>query len=395
MAYKKLILKKNEDRRLRAGHLWVYSNEVDTKLSPLKSFSMGELVTVCSSNGRALGTGYINPNVLLCARLLTDAADATIDTAFFSQRIQQAMQLRQYFFDKPFYRLIYGESDGLPGLVVDHFGDTLVVQISTAGMEGLRGVIVDALKQTVQPAHILLRADGGFRDLEGLTHYTEIAHGSPPALIPLEENGVKFVAPIFEGQKTGWFYDHRLNRASLRHVVEGKRVLDVFSYIGGWGVQAACFGAKEVVCVDSSAKALELVKQNSALNNVADKVRTLEQDAFDALSQLAQAGEKFDVVILDPPAFIKRKKDIEAGKQAYFRINSLALPLLTPNGILVSASCSMHLAYADLIDIIRTTTRQQHRTARIVIQGHQGPDHPVHPAISETDYLKGVMVSAN
>jgi 23S rRNA (cytosine1962-C5)-methyltransferase len=392
MNYKKVFLRKSEERRLRAGHLWVYSNEIETKISPLKHFTAGELVTLCSSSGRPLGTGYINPNVLLCARLLTEQPDAAIDVAFFKHRIQQALALRLSFFDKPYYRLVYGESDGLPGVVIDRFGDTLVVQISTAGMEALRSHLIDALKAVIQPAHILLRADSSFRELEGLEKYTEIVHGAPPTLVSLEENGVKFTAPIFEGQKTGWFYDHRMNRANLRHIVMGKRVLDIFSYIGGWGIQAACFGAREVTCIDSSAKALEWVQQHSVLNQVEDKIQTIEQDAFDALNQLIQAGEKFDVVILDPPAFIKRRKDTEAGKQAYYRANALAMQLLSSGGILISASCSMHLAYSELIDIIRTTARQQQRTAHIVMQGHQSPDHPIHPAIVETDYLKSVMV---
>ncbi len=392
MNHKKLYLKKSEERRLRAGHLWIYSNEIDTKIFPLKNFTPGELVTLCSSSGRSLGTGYINPNVLLCARLLTEKPDTDVNTAFFEHRIKQALALRQRFFDKPYYRLVYGESDGLPGLIVDRFGDTLIVQISTAGMEALRSIIIDALRATIQPAHILLRADSSFRELEGLDKYTEVVHGAPPSLVELEENGVKFLAPIFEGQKTGWFYDHRVNRANLRPIVAGKRVLDVFSYIGGWGVQAACFGANEVICVDSSATALELVKKNAALNQVENKVKTLAQDAFDALNHLVNAGEKFDIVILDPPAFIKRRKDTESGKQAYHRINALAMQLLSTHGILISASCSMHLAYSELIDIIRTSARHHQRHAHIVMQGHQAPDHPVHPAIAETDYLKSLMV---
>jgi 23S rRNA (cytosine1962-C5)-methyltransferase len=392
MNYPIVYLKKNEDRRLRAGHLWIYSNEIDVQRSPLKSFKVGQLVNITSYSGRPLGTGYINPSVLLCVRLLTEQPNADINTTFFADKITKALQVRDSYFAVPCYRLIFGESDGLPGLVVDRYNDTLVMQINSAGMEALKDTIVAALKAVLNPQHILIRADGGARDLENLPKYTEVAFGNPTSLVNMEENGVKFTAPIFEGQKTGWFYDHRLNRANLKSFVKDKRVLDVFSYIGGWGVQAACFGASHVTCIDSSAKALALVKQHAELNNVQDKITTIEQDAFAALDELITAQQQFDVIILDPPAFIKRRKDMEAGKQAYHRINELALKLLKNPGILISASCSMHLSYEDLIDVVRSSARRQHCHARILIQGHQGPDHPVHPAIEETDYLKSLIV---
>ncbi|MFN7098722.1 MAG: class I SAM-dependent rRNA methyltransferase, partial [Gammaproteobacteria bacterium] len=316
MKYPIVYLKKNEDRRLRAGHVWIYSNEIDVQRSSLKSFQPGQLVNIISYGGRPLGTGYINPALLLCVRLLTEQPDATINATFFEEKLMKALQVRDDYFTVPCYRLIFGESDGLPGLVVDRFYDTLVVQINSAGMETLKDHIIAALKTVIKPQHILIRADGGARELENLPKYTEVALGNPAALIAMEENGVKFTAPVFDGQKTGWFYDHRLNRASLNSIVKGKRVLDVFSYIGGWGIQAACAGAKHVTCIDSSAKAIELVRQHAQLNNVADKVTAIEQDAFAAMDELISAQQQFDVVILDPPAFIKRRKDMEAGKQA-------------------------------------------------------------------------------
>lgn len=387
-----VYLKKNEDRRLRAGHLWIYSNEIDVQRSPLKSFNPGQLVTIISYSGRPLGTGYINPAILLCIRLLTDKPHAELNVDFFVQKIQQALHVRTDYFAVPCYRVIFGESDGLPGLVVDRFYDTLVMQITTAGMENFKNEIIAALTQVMQPQHILLRADGMFRELENLPKYNEVVLGNPDSHTLLEENGVKFIAPIFTGQKTGWFYDHRINRANLKNLVNNKRVLDVFSYIGGWGVQAACYGAAEVTCIDSSVPALALVTQQAQLNNVMDKIKLIEQDAFEALTTLVNNQEKFDVVILDPPAFIKRRKDIESGKQAYYRINELAIKLLNPAGILITASCSMHLAAADLVDIVRNAARQQRRHARILLQGHQGPDHPIHPAIEETAYLKALTV---
>lgn len=392
MNYSTIYLKKNEDRRLRAGHVWIYSNEIDVVRSPLKSYEAGQIIRIHSASGRPLGIGYINPTLLLCVRVLSDQPDANINTAFFEAKIAAALRVRESLFNEDCYRLIYGESDGLPGLVVDRFNDTLVVQITTAGMEGVKPFIIEALTKIVKPKNIIIRADGGFRDLENLPKYTEVALGEAQDLVALEENGVKFLAPVIDGQKTGWFYDHRVNRANLKTFVKDKRVLDVFSYSGGWGVQAACFGAAQVTCIDSSAKALAWVKQNAELNGVENKVNTLEKDAFTALEELVAAQKQFDVIILDPPAFIKRRKDMEAGKQAYFRINELAIKLLAPGGILVSASCSMHLPYEDLIDVVRNAARRQNRHARILTQGHQGPDHPVHPAIAETNYLKSLTV---
>tara|TARA_R110001583_G_scaffold20287_2_gene78392 strand:+ start:6252 stop:6932 length:681 start_codon:yes stop_codon:yes gene_type:complete len=208
---------------------------------------------------------------------------------------------------------------------------------------------------------------------------------------PLIENGTRFMAPVIDGQKTGWFYDHRENRAVLNRLVTGKRVLDVFSYIGGWGVQAARHGAAEVHCVDSSAKALDWVAQNAELNGVADRMTCWEGDAFEALRQLKDSGERFDVVVVDPPALIPRRKDIKAGEQAYHRLNQLAMRLLNRDGLLVAGSCSMHLGETRLPGIIRTLGRELDRDVLIQHVGSQGADHPVVPAIPETRYLKAVF----
>ncbi len=391
MRFTALQLKKNEERRLLAGHLWVYSNEVDTKATPLTQFTAGQLVQIQAYNGKNLGIGYVNPHTLLCARLLSRIPNTHIDQAFFAGRIQQALAMRQDFFSKPFYRLIFGESDLLPGLVVDRYGDILVVQITTAGMEQQKNHIIAALQETLQPNGILLRNDSSQRELEGLNKYSEVAAGDISEMIELEENDVKFVTSIKSGQKTGWFYDHRENRARMKSLVSGKRVLDLFSYIGGWGIQAACAGAAEVVCVDSSANALEILRQNAKLNNVAEKVQTLCDDAFDQLKVLQTKSEKFDVVILDPPAFIKKRKDLAVGTQAYQRLNELALSLVKSNGILVSASCSLHLTQEMLLDVVRRAGVKQQRQLQLFYQGRQGADHPIHPAIPETAYLKALF----
>lgn len=392
---KSLRLKKNEERRLKGGHLWVYSNEVDVAVSPLTAFAAGELALVEESNGKALGIAYVNSASLICARLLTRDAKQSLNERFFVRRIEQALSLRDKVFAAPYYRLVYGDADGLPGLIVDRFGAHLVVQFGTQGMEALRELVIAALVKVLAPESILLRNDGSIRQLEGLPDEVVEVYGQVPDEVLLVENGVEFWAPIKTGQKTGWFFDHRMNRARLKDYVPGARVLDVFSYIGGWGVQAAVFGASEVLCVDASAQALDYVQRNAELNQVADKLQCLEGDAFSALAELKNQGERFDLVITDPPAFIKRKKDFRNGLEGYRRINELALRLLNKEGYLVSASCSMHLDEASHRDLLRSSSRHLDRHLVILEQGHQGADHPVHPAIPETQYLKALFTRAS
>ncbi|MEZ5673592.1 MAG: class I SAM-dependent rRNA methyltransferase [Thiotrichaceae bacterium] len=324
-----LYLNKNQDRRLRAGHIWIYNNEINTQRSPLKTLVPGQTVNVYSHENKPLGTAYVNPHSLICARLLTTQLDIELNRQFFTQRMQVALSLRQRLFDAPYYRLIYGESDGLPGLVVDRFDQVVVVQITTAGMEQAREQIVAALDNLLNPEIIVLRNDTLMRELEGLPAVVEVVKGSTNGVVILRENQVTFETNVLTGQKTGWFYDHRMSRARACHYAAGQKILDVFSYIGGWGIQAAVAGAKQVWCVDSSQKALDMLSNNATLNHVSDTVKTLQGDAFDVLKNLRNSGEKFDMIILDPPAFIKRKKDQAAGETAYRRINQLALQLLT------------------------------------------------------------------
>ncbi len=384
-------LKKHEDRRLRNGNPWIYSNEVDVAHTPLSAFTPGQAVVIENHEGRALGAGYINPHSLICVRLLSRDPTVQFDKDFFSQRIQNALKLRERLFSAPFYRLVFGESDGLPGLVIDRYGDVLVLQITAAGMDKLKDEIRAALLELLQPKAILMRNDVPVREIEKLTCAVEPLYGEPPQKIELSENNARFSVPIWSGQKTGWFYDQRTNRASLLKYVKGKRVLDVFCYLGAWSIQAALHGASEVQCVDSSAQALEWLQENATLNNVQDKIKLLNEDAFKALVRLHEAQEKFDVIILDPPAFVKKRKDFKEGFNAYRRLNELAMRLLTTDGILISASCSMHLQRDDLRDVLSAAACRYDRTLQIIEQGHQAPDHPIHPAIPETDYLKAFV----
>lgn len=387
-----LSLKRNEARRLRAGHLWIFSNEVDTAKSPLRRYQPGEQVVVVDERGKSLGVAYVNPHSLIFARLISRSTEYVLNRSLLGHRLNIALSLRQRCFTQPYYRLVYGESDYLPGLVVDRFDDSVVVQLTTAGMEQVKEDVVAALDKVLTPRCIIFRNDSGIRELEGLSLYTETAKGESPTTISLIENDTRFEFDPLSGQKTGWFYDHRQNRQRLCQYVKGLRVLDVFSYIGGWGVQAAKAGAESVVCVDSSQDALDQLQANAQLNHCQNTVNIIKNDAFTALKNLHADKQSFDVVILDPPAFIKRKKDHKQGLAAYQRANQLAMQLLGKDGLLLSASCSYHLKSRELSDIVAKSARHVDRGAQIIEQGHQGPDHPVHPAIPETDYLKALLL---
>jgi 23S rRNA (cytosine1962-C5)-methyltransferase len=387
-----LRLKRNEDRRLHAGHLWIFSNEIDTSQTPLPKFKAGELVRVLAHNDRALGLAYVNPKSLIAARMLETWKIP--DTAWLAARIRAAMTLRDRLYPKPYYRLVYGESDGLPGLVIDRYGTSCVVQIGTAGMERLKPQIQEALSQVLSCDAVLFKNDSAAREMEGLQGYVEVVKGSFDAPALVIEDGLEFEAPLAEGQKTGWFFDQAANRRAMsKYLPPGGRVLDVFSYVGAWGVRAAHHGAREVTCVDSSAAALDLAAANALRNRV--KLVTRKGDAFDVLEEFAKEGARFDVVIVDPPAFAKRKKDLPKALAAYKRLNQLAIQVLAAEGILVSCSCSFHVSAEELQDAIAKAARGAGKHVQILEMGGQAPDHPVHPAIPETRYLKAYFCRIN
>ncbi|RLA33535.1 MAG: RlmI/RlmK family 23S rRNA methyltransferase [Gammaproteobacteria bacterium] len=383
-----IVLRRHEERRLQRGHLWVYSNEVDVKQTPLKGFAPGDPVTVLAQGGQPLGSGYINPHSLICARLISYRRDVVLDRRLLDARLRAALELRESLFDRPSYRLVHGEGDSLPGLVVDRYDDILVVQISTAGIERLRDDLLAALVELLAPRAILLRNDTPLRGLEGLDTAVETVHGTLPETLTVDEGGLRFEVPASDGQKTGWFFDQRPNRDRLIRYAEGRRVLDLFSYVGAWGLRAAAAGANEVLCVDSSAPALARLEANATANGVADRVVTRRGDVFEVLRKLRDAGERYETVVVDPPALIKRRKDHKAGLEAYRRLNRRALQVLAPGGILLTSSCSYHLSRDELRVALERAARQVDVDLQIIEQGHQGPDHPVHPAIPETDYLK-------
>lgn len=385
-ALPELRLRRGEERRIEAGHLWIFSNEIDNERTPLAALASGACVRLVSAREKFLGYAYVNPHTLICARVIGRDEREPPGRGLLADRLRLALALRRRLYPQPYYRLAHGESDGLPGLVLDRYDDVIVGQAGTAGMEAMKDDVAAAVMEVASPARFVWKNDGGARKTEGLPSYVEAACGEMPGELHVEENRVRFRVPLAGAQKTGWFFDQSANRRAFLKYVPGRRLLDVFSYVGAWGLAAAKAGAGEVVCVDSSAAALAAVEQAAADNGLA--ARTLKSDAFEALEAFHRAGERFDVVILDPPAFIKRKKQIPKGEAAYRRLNQLGLQILAQDGILVSCSCSYHLTPERLLGAIQKAARHAGRLVQVLEARGQAPDHPVHPAIPETRYLK-------
>lgn len=382
-----LRLKRGEDRRLASGHLWVFSNEIDTDATPLTAFAPGAIAELRSHREAFVGYVCVNPHALICARILSRDAAQPVDAALIEKRLRAALALRERLSAVPYYRWVFGESDQLPGLVLDRYADLIVGQIATAGMEALKAQVESAVHKVLAPRGLFWKNDSGSRELENLPRVAEVAFGEVPAVVKVTEGTLSFTAPLAEGQKTGWFYDQTANRARLaRYVAPGARVLDVCSYAGAWAVTALRQGASSACCVDSSQAALDFAQANAGRNGV--RIEAMRADAFDALRELGGEGQRFDVVVLDPPAFIKRRKDIPQGQAAYRKLNQLALEVLADEGLLVSCSCSYHLAAEELVNAIQAAARHSGRFVQILEAGGQSPDHPVHPAIPETRYLK-------
>ncbi len=382
-----LRVKRGEDRRLRAGHVWVFSNEVDIAATPLSGIVPGSRVRVLDHRDEFLGYAYVNPHALICARILSRSPVHPIDASFLVHRLKVALALRERHYTAPYYRLVFGESDGLPGLVLDRYGDVIVGQIATAGMEALRVDIELAVAKVLSPRSLVWKNDGHARDLEQLPKQVTSAFGPIPEELQVDEGALKFRVPMAGAQKTGWFFDQTANRELFRRLLwPGTRVLDVCSYAGAWATTAMQSGSREALCVDSSAGALSVAASNAAANGVSVKIR--RGDAFDVLDQLHREGERFDVVVLDPPAFIKRRKDLRRGEAAYRKLNHLAMRVLERDSLLVSCSCSFHLPTEALVGLIQAAARHNSRFAQILAVGGQALDHPIHPAIPETRYLK-------
>ncbi|HWR73462.1 MAG TPA: class I SAM-dependent rRNA methyltransferase [Nitrospirota bacterium] len=375
-------LKNKEDRRILRGHPWIFSNEIQ---DVPKDAVPGEIVDVLDFSGRFIGRGYLNPRTLIAVRLLSRKPD-TIDTTFFRSRIETARDLRSRLGFGDSYRAIFSEGDGIPGLIVDKYADTIVVQSLTAGIERLQDPIIAALLDVYSPKAIVLRNDAASREIEGLPLEKRTVHGDPPAVVTIEESGITYQVDVMEGQKTGFFFDQRDNRQALRGLVAGRRALDCFCYVGAWSLSAARFGASDVIGIDASDRAISLARTNAAQNGLTVDFRTA--DVFDELRLLEKKNERYGCIILDPPAFVKSRAKVREALKGYKEINLRALRLLDPSGVLVTCSCSHHIDQDLFREMIIDAAHAAGRTLRLLEMRSQARDHPMLLAARETQYLK-------
>jgi 23S rRNA (cytosine1962-C5)-methyltransferase len=386
-----ISLQADRHKRARAGYPWVYSNEVVMDAAA-KALPRGTLVQLASSNREPLGVAMFNPHTLIAARLLDVNAAMEIDAKFLARRLAAARDLRERLYPGGFYRLIHAEADGLPGLIVDRYGDTIVVQANSAGIDRLLAELLAAIDAELAPRTVVLRNDSSARTLEGLPSEVKIAKGELTGPLELIENGATFLADLRGGQKTGWFYDQRENRAAVARVAKGAGVLDLYSYGGGFAVAAARAGARSVIAVDSSAPALELAAESARRNDVGTVCNFVRAEVFTELERLAAAGTRFDVVIADPPAFVKSRKDLAAGSRGYRKLARLASALVAPKGYFFIASCSHNVDRAAFDDQVRRGIVDANRRGRILLSSGAAADHPVHPALPESVYLKASLL---
>jgi 23S rRNA (cytosine1962-C5)-methyltransferase len=386
----RITLNKNEDRRIKAGHPWVFSNEIREVAGDRAAGVAAELYDAA---GGYIGTGHYNPHSLIAFRLVSRQREDIDSVGFFAGRIAKALAHRQTRYPGlATFRAVYGESDFLPGLVVDKYGDYLSLQLLSAGMNSRREQIIAALREVFQPLGIIARNDAAVRKLEGLDEKIELLWGDIPETVVMEENGFTFEVNLREGQKTGGFLDQKQNHLLLREICAGKRVLDCFCYTGGWGVHAASFGAESVLGLDISKRALEQAKRNARNNSVSGRVNFDECDAFERLRSLRQEGQRFGVIVMDPPAFVKSRKNIAEATKGYLTINRRALELLEPGGYLITCSCSFHMGREAFRDMLIQASRLAKREVRLVEIGTQAADHPVLLSFPESEYLKCLVL---
>lgn len=385
-----VVLRRGKQHQVENGHPWIYNTEVDHIEG---SVEPGGLVDVVNHRNFYIGRGYINPRSKILVRLLTRVAEP-IDRAFFRDRLLRAWHYRQKVVKEPEYcRLVFSEGDFLPGLIIDRFGGHFVLQTLALGMDRYKDLIVELLVELFHPISIYERNDVPVRRLEGMPITKGLLYGEhPPALVPVLENGLKMVADPVNGQKTGFFYDQRENRASLAPFFPGATVLDCFCHTGSFSIHAAAYGAKDVLAVDISADALAVAKCNAEANGVADRCRFEEANAFNLLRDYSDAGRQFDVVILDPPAFTKSRSTLEAAARGYKEINLRGLKLTKPGGILVTCSCSYHMDADLFLAIVLDAARDTKKTVRQIEYRTQAKDHPILPASPETQYLKFLVL---
>lgn len=384
---KTIKLKQKEERRIQRGHPWIFSNELQRATD---QFTPGELVEVLDAAGRFMGRGYINPHTLIAVRVLTREQEE-IDRGFFRKRIATARALRTRLGFGDSFRAVFSESDYLPGLIVDKYADTLVLQSSTAGIETLLPDIIAALQDEYSPRAIVLRNDSPSRELEGLALEKRVAYGEIIGPVRIEESGIQYQVDVLEGQKTGFFFDQRENRLAIKDQVQGRRTLDCFCYMGAWALTAARFGAAEVIGLDSSERAISLATQNAALNNL--PARFKKADVFDELRMLEKQRERFGCIVLDPPAFVKSRAKVREALKGYKEINLRAMRLIEPGGALVTCSCSHHIDEELFKEMLIDAAFSAGKQVRLLEMRSQSRDHPVLLAARETQYLKCAILA--
>lgn len=383
--YPLVRLRAGEGRRLRAGAPWAFSNEI--AMTPeAKALPPGGLVRLEGDDGVRFGVAMFNPHSLIAARILDRDPDAEIDAGWMRGRLAEAAALRARICDSPFHRLAHAEGDRLPGLIIDRYGEAAVLQANTAGMERLTPFILEALEFPT----IVVRNDSAARRHEGLAEEIALVRGTE-ARVEVVEGGVCFPVDLLAGQKTGWFFDQRANRDRVAALASGARVLDLFCHTGAFGLRCAAAGAASVTLVDSSAAALDLAQTAAALNGLSG-VAFRRCDVFEELPVLAARPERFDIVVCDPPALAKSRKDAAAALRAYGKLASLAAALVAPGGFLFTASCSHHAPAEAWAERVAWGLHRARREARLLATTGAGPGHPVHPHLPETAYLKGLLV---
>jgi 23S rRNA (cytosine1962-C5)-methyltransferase len=384
-------LKKNQDRRLRSGHPWVFSNEIDEYVGEVED---GDILDVIDSRGAFLGRGYVNRRSLIALRILTRGRDE-IDAAFFAKKIERAIAYRAGLYPgDDAMRLVNSEGDGLPGLIVDRYGDVLSVAIQTLGMDQRREMILGPLQELLQPRTIVLRADSPFRKLEGLELERRVWSGEENPRPTVTVGGLRYVVDPLEGQKTGMFLDQRDNRRRLSGRVTDRAVLDVYSHTGAWALAALGHGAREATLIESSRPALDLAEENLRANDLLGRARIVHGDAFDFLDELGRTKERFGAVVVDPPALVKKRSQLTQGLRAYKEVNRRAMLVLEEGGWLFSSSCSHPVTPEDLRQTLAQAAREAKRPFRLVEWGFQSADHPVLLAAPETAYLKCAVLRA-
>lgn len=385
-------LLRGHGKRFRAGHPWAFSNEIRMDEAAL-SIAPGAIVRLVDDGGNPLACATFNPHSLIAARRLDEDPDRTVDEDFVADRLRRALALRDRLYPVPFYRLVHAEADRLPGLVIDRFDDRLVVQANTAGAERLLPLVTAALAEVLAPRTIVLRGDSPVRALEGLDPAVAIQGEAVEGPVEVIEGGARFLADLVHGQKTGWFYDQRENRAFVARLVEGARVLDAYCHGGGFGLSALAAGAGDATFVDSSEPALALARRSAELNGLAARARFVRADAFRDLEERGRRGERYEVVVADPPSFVKSRRDLASGTRGYRKLARLAAALVAPGGFLFLASCSHLVEPPAFAEQVRRGLHDARREGRIVRVAGAGPDHPVHPALPESAYLKTLVLA--